>query len=256
MGSIPRRRAFALIELLTVIAIIALRAGRLFPVFSRARSKACQTNCASNLQQLGTALLMYAHDDADFLPARCFGNPTDTDAGPTQGAYTWNTVLAQYLRESGDVLHCLDSPFGNTVLEPNAGGLLIRCYAMPRYVGDPRGQNFAGGAYAVAQLDDPPIAGETVLLQERGKRGIGIGGDAASENFAQSHSSTFEGGRTDDLFHKDGKEFLFLDDHVKWFGAGSGSFACDSGANGACPGIYEAHGPGHCERDTDWAQPQ
>lgn len=246
------RRGFTLVELLTVIAIIALLAGILFPVFSRARAKARQTNCASNLQQLGAALLMYAHDHAELLPAWCFGNTLSNDAGPAQGAFTWDTVIAPYLRGSVEVLHCPESPFGKTTFEPNGGELLIRSYAMPRYVGDPWGQNFTGGSYAVAQLDDPPVPAETVLLQEKGKRGIGIVGDAASENFSQSHSSTSEGGRTDELFHDNGKNFLFLDGHVKWFAAGTGPFSYDSGADGACPGVCEVHGPGHCERDTDW----
>src|ERR1041384_8859453 len=54
--------AFALIELLLVIAIIAILAAILFPVFSQAREKARQATCASNLKQLSTAWLMYAND--------------------------------------------------------------------------------------------------------------------------------------------------------------------------------------------------
>jgi len=254
------RRGFTLIELLTVIAIIAILAAILFPVFSRARAKARQTNCASNLQQLGAALLMYAHDNADFLPAWCFGNTTSNDAGPAQGAFTWDTVITPYLRGSVDVLHCPDSPFGKTVVETNGGELLIRSYAMPRYLSDPWGVNFTGSAYAVVQLDDPPIPGETVLLQEKGKRGVGIVGDAASENFSQSHSSTGYG-RTDELFHNNGKNFLFLDGHVKWQPAGGGVFAYQT-APGSCPPpdygrpLLEQHGPGHCETWADWPQPE
>ena len=53
-----RRRGFTLIELLVVIAIIAILAAILFPVFARARENARKANCASNLKQIGTALLM------------------------------------------------------------------------------------------------------------------------------------------------------------------------------------------------------
>jgi len=56
------RRAFTLIELLVVIAIIAILAAILFPVFAKAREKARQSSCASNLKQLELAALEYSQD--------------------------------------------------------------------------------------------------------------------------------------------------------------------------------------------------
>ena len=56
------KRGFTLIELLVVIAIIAILAAILFPVFARARDKARQASCTSNMKQIALAAMMYAQD--------------------------------------------------------------------------------------------------------------------------------------------------------------------------------------------------
>ncbi len=63
------RRGFTLIELLVVIAIIAILAAILFPVFARAREKARQTSCLSNVKQQMTAFKMYNQDYDGRFPA-------------------------------------------------------------------------------------------------------------------------------------------------------------------------------------------
>ncbi|MGI5818342.1 MAG: DUF1559 domain-containing protein [Armatimonadota bacterium] len=63
------KRGFTLIELLVVIAIIAILAAILFPVFARARDKARQASCQSNMKQIGLAAMMYAQDYDEVMPA-------------------------------------------------------------------------------------------------------------------------------------------------------------------------------------------
>jgi len=62
------RQGFTLIELLVTIAIIAILAAILFPVFSRARAYSQKTVCVSNLRQIAMAAHMYAQDFDEMFP--------------------------------------------------------------------------------------------------------------------------------------------------------------------------------------------
>ena len=73
------RKSFTLIELLVVVAIIAVLVAILLPGLQRARESARRVVCASNLRQVGTAILTYMHDNDDYFP------PLDS---PT-GYYIW-----------------------------------------------------------------------------------------------------------------------------------------------------------------------
>jgi len=108
--SLLRRRtrsAFTLIELLVVIAIIAILAAILFPVFAKAREKARQASCASNLKQLGLGVLQYVQDFDEVYPGT---NGSIGSAFAGQPA-NWGQTIYPYVKSTG-VYKCPDSTDG------------------------------------------------------------------------------------------------------------------------------------------------
>jgi len=90
-----KQRGFTLIELLVVIAIIAILAAILFPVFARAREKAHQASCQSNLKQLGTGLAMYVQDFDEKYPWHCRAGAPPGGVVDDTG---WNTQIYAYVK--------------------------------------------------------------------------------------------------------------------------------------------------------------
>ena len=97
--------AFTLVELLVVISIMAVLTTLTLPAIGGIRSAANRTTCLSNLRQIGMAVLTYADDYADLLPAEGhLGAPPDVSSA-------WFTRLPAYfdspaIAPQGGVFQC------------------------------------------------------------------------------------------------------------------------------------------------------
>lgn len=200
------RKGFTLIELLVVIAIIAILASILFPVFSRAREKARQSSCLSNMKQLQLAALGYADDYDEMLPT----NVHDINGSGVQdaGDMTWRSMIFPYVKNT-QVFQC---PSNKITSNPFTGG-------MDHGQGSGYGQNvvhWAGGSPTPPYGRDlggcEDAASVIFLFESDGSESIGnTNGDDAhgwvpTANWAKRHN--------------DGSNVSFVDGHVKWMKPG------------------------------------
>ena len=179
-------KGFTLIELLVVIAIIAILAAILFPVFARAKAKAHQTTCLSNVRQFAFATLMYIQDYAQTLPMAIGCKP--------DGSYWWGLMeLVEPYVKNDQIRFCPSDPQGSVDLSSFPG--------LGRYS---YGWNKAAFAYMVPggpwgdilSLADISYPAETTAFFDGHQVGMAV---------LTCHR------------HHDGANVSFLDGHAKWY---------------------------------------
>ena len=176
------KKGFTLIELLVVIAIIAILAAIIFPVFAKAREKARQASCLSNVTQITLAILLYAQDYDERLPQLKQGWPTTY----------WPERCWPYVKNI-QVFVC----------PSNDRAPLIPSYGMSKHL---------SLGNRLGEIENP----SATLLIADGWRG-GAGG--AEEHLVVYWTSKYLG-NTVSTAHNEGGNVGFVDGHAKWLSMG------------------------------------
>ncbi len=214
------RKGFTLIELLVVIAIIAILAAILFPVFAKAREKARQISCASNMKQLGLGFIQYNQDNDEAMPYGSGWDNATNDRG-------WAGKIYPYVK-STQVYKCPDdattgspgatpptypvSYAANQNILPHQANATIAGWNAP--ASTVMLFEMSGGYAANVNLLDP--------TEQNSPAGNGYNAATATNPFSYDTGTMADlfNGTTDSGFptgrHTNGSNFLLCDGHVKY----------------------------------------
>ncbi|HEX5324353.1 MAG TPA: DUF1559 domain-containing protein, partial [Capsulimonadaceae bacterium] len=222
---------------LVVIAIIAILAAIIFPVFSSAREKARQATCSSNLRQLGLAIAQYTQDYDDVMPGSYNGEYGFDAAHVKRGGWIYYEEFAQ------------DNPGGKDFF-PDLGSIYPYVKNTQVYIcpDDGTGQK-TGDSYAINSCVDNPM--DPVTQYSTGKLLNRLANPSGMMLLTEEHVDPFDStndgylaltwapGLGDDVTsrHSGGTEVLFVDSHVKWIRAGQiHPLGLQTGVPGEIPG--------------------
>jgi prepilin-type N-terminal cleavage/methylation domain-containing protein/prepilin-type processing-associated H-X9-DG protein len=225
-------RGFTLIELLVGIAIIAILAAILFPVFAQAREAARKAACLSNAKQIGTGMYMYAQDFDEVLPMSTYwpwcGYSTPSDFRIPK----WMDLISPYIKNTR-VFTCPDYPgdsqqHQNYVFQPptctGARATQFGTYVVNGAYPALTGVSAHGpSGHSLAEIRSPA---DTIYVTETGDWGVDRSSEMSWTNnprlVTTSSPRTLNaviGGKDSivaKLYHSDGMNVVWCDGHAKW----------------------------------------
>jgi len=210
---VTRSKAFTLIELLIVVAIIALLAAILFPVFQTARENARRTTCTSNLKQIGLGMAQY-----------CLDYDEHFESGTAGGIATLNGVsvnvleiITPYLKEP-NVFACPSNPTNIYAMNYGSNNLALSSYSVSCFLFS----SSYGAPHPLSFIQQPT---SKIMVTESvsyaGGSGVNGAGDTCLGNFYWSQNATQSASNYVDPWknmfagHDGMMNCLFCDGHVK-----------------------------------------
>ncbi|MGH7978258.1 MAG: type II secretion system protein [Limisphaerales bacterium] len=211
-----KRNAFTLIELLIVIAIIAILSAILLPVLTQARQRAWTVQCISNLRQIGMGMKMFADDNGELYPesgADIYWNAID----PVTGKASWMQQIYSYTMNT-NIYNCP----GNVQLPPALRGPF-------NYFNGARAAYIQTGGDAAVKTEEIRFPAAYVLSGDTcgvPNQSVGEGPDFTFDPLdadKDDYSQNCVGGPTNGVpyelwqVHTFGQNILFGDGHAKWY---------------------------------------
>ncbi|MCL2645723.1 MAG: prepilin-type N-terminal cleavage/methylation domain-containing protein [Phycisphaerales bacterium] len=238
MNPMNRSRAFTLVELLVVVAIVVLLISLLLPTLSKAKDRTKQVRCAANLHEIGIALNAYAHNNKGIVVNGCYYFPaTIQQCFWPESLWVDGVVTVRSNQIKGNSYPTITDANGNTISYPMLKGTSGQNFVCGRGVFYCPGyqlpeSSLAGGGSGVyaataATYGFGVFAG-SVLWGSGGSWGVGANVGDGPNNLPRSHFNIM-------------RPQYWVPSHIVLCDGGAGMFRTGAGWGSQYPDVKQRH---------------